>query len=204
MNRAALAEEETRLVAKGPARSSPISRAALRRVSFGRQLLGPRRLWPRTSHRPQTACGRCSPWEPTALRCPGDHYNRPPSAIVFDRDGKPIENPVPPRILVWNFLRESRFRRGKRGKIIGTDIRRLLCRCTGSCTIPRRTLVSAMQPARTARTSWVHRRRHPGARYGLSSRLPQQVSYRVCYQTSSRSRRQRRGECFSTHPDHPI
>jgi hypothetical protein len=43
--RAALAEEETRTVAK--------------------------LILPRTTSRPQNACGRCCPWEPTALKLKG-------------------------------------------------------------------------------------------------------------------------------------
>ncbi len=77
-----LAEEETRLVAKRPGEfpwkthTLPIPNS-----SGGASLYSISSLWltPKTRirYRPQTACGRYRPWEPTALRVPGGHRGHP-------------------------------------------------------------------------------------------------------------------------------
>ncbi len=68
-----LAEEETRLVSSGAGATnhSPRARSCVMDffLTFDCFVL----VKPRTSYRPQTVCGRCCPWEPTALRVAASH-----------------------------------------------------------------------------------------------------------------------------------
>jgi hypothetical protein len=70
-----LAEEETRFY--GPRAGSNQPAAASLGVIY--TCIGaPRGLVkPRIKDRPQTACGRSCPWEPTALDVRGDHIDQP-------------------------------------------------------------------------------------------------------------------------------